>query len=212
MRHAPSPATPAKRRTRLRAGGYLCLFAVLATAASAGTERSGRALPGGFHAVPAAPASPAPQSGRKNKETAATSFLDMGNPDYALLQKPEEAFANLPKDRSGKPDWGAALASGIIAPRADLAGTGRSTTLDLDILMTRTRGMPTVRFSHRLHGDWLACSNCHPAPFVARAGANRLGMSAIFRGESCGLCHGKVAFAPARDCGRCHVGQPRRGE
>jgi c(7)-type cytochrome triheme protein len=116
---------------------------------------------------------------------------------------------NLPRDRLGKPDWVAALANGVIAPRANLVGTGMPFVFDMDILMTRTRGMPAVRFSHRAHTQWLACVNCHPAPFVARIGANRLGMTAIFRGQGCGLCHGKVAFAPHRDCGRCHAGRSR---
>jgi c(7)-type cytochrome triheme protein len=64
--------------------------------------------------------------------------------------------------------------------------------------------MPWVRFPHLQHTEWLTCANCHPAIFIPQAGANPISMSAIIQGEFCGVCHGKVAFAPTLNCGRCH--------
>lgn len=201
----------ARRSPCLRVYAACCVSALLVATAPALAERRGGALPGGFHAAPGTSPPLLPSRMPKAAEASAPTFLDPGNAESRLLQHPDEAFADLPKDRRGNPDWAAALASGVIAPRADLSGTGTPYILDLDILMTRTRGMPAVRFPHRAHTQWLTCANCHPAPFVARAGANRLGMTAIFRGQGCGLCHGKVAFAPQRDCDRCHAGRPREG-
>jgi c(7)-type cytochrome triheme protein len=63
--------------------------------------------------------------------------------------------------------------------------------------------MPAVKFPHRQHTLWLDCSNCHPYPFIDKAGANKLSMQAILNGEQCGLCHGAVAF-PLTECNRCH--------
>ena len=135
---------------------------------------------------------------------------DPANPDLANLQHPDEAYAALPKDRRGAPDWMAALRQGAISPRAALYGDVRPYLFDLDVIMGNTRQMPAVRFSHRAHGEWLACANCHPKPFLPRVGANPLRMADIFRGKGCGVCHGRVAFAPFLDCERCHSVTGRR--
>ncbi|WP_170165101.1 DUF1566 domain-containing protein [Inmirania thermothiophila] len=137
---------------------------------------------------------------------------DPTNPDLGLLQRPEEAFAPLPKDRTGAPDWAAALRQGVIRPRAALTDGEAVEVRDDVILMKDTRQMPWVAFPHDIHSRWLACANCHDAIFVARKGANDLRMDEILRGEQCGRCHGKVAFSPFV-CERCHSvpheGSPR---
>lgn len=56
-----------------------------------------------------------------------------------------------------------------------------------------------VQFSHTQHNRWNSCSDCHPAPSTQRAG-----MLEIFAGESCGSCHGSMAFVVETDCWRCH--------
>ena len=121
------------------------------------------------------------------------------------LQLPVEAMQNFPRDGAGLLDWVQALEQGHIAPRSDILGEAKpSKPLDLEILFTDTGAMPNVRFPHRQHTEWLACKNCHPAIFVEKKGANNIQMNDILAGKFCGLCHGKIAFAPTKNCMRCH--------
>lgn len=176
--------------------------------------------------VPEAPAAPVPapeeaapprleaapkSSARKNRSaptappriSAKTRSYDPNGPGFPLLQAPKEALRGLPVDRNGKVDWVRTLESNLISPRADLYGKARMQTLDLDILMKRTKDMPWVLFPHRQHSEWLACANCHPRPFVEKSGENQITMDSIMRGEHCGTCHDKVAFSIFL-CERCH--------
>jgi hypothetical protein len=77
-------------------------MAVLGATSSTYAERRGGALPGGFHAVPAMPPHATAHSAAGASEPATPSFLDSGNADSTLLQKPDEAYTNLPRDRLGK--------------------------------------------------------------------------------------------------------------
>jgi c(7)-type cytochrome triheme protein len=72
--------------------------------------------------------------------------------------------------------------------------------LDLDLRL-RPAGSPfyEVEFPHSGHTLWLNCASCHPHKLP-----DHPSMKSIFRGESCGGCHGKVAFAPEFSCFRCH--------
>ncbi len=129
---------------------------------------------------------------------------DPRNPGLAQLQQPAEALAALPPDSAGNQvRWVAALDSGAIRPRTNIQPETVVRTLDLDIIVSRNGSMPAVRFPHRPHTLWLDCANCHDQLFKAKAGANRLRMTAILNGEQCGLCHGAVAF-PLTECNRCH--------
>lgn len=131
-------------------------------------------------------------------------FHDPESPALATLQKAEEGLAGFPTDPKGLPDWMRMINEGLIQPRADLKGSGRMEVLDLDIVMKNTKEMPWVRFPHRSHTLWLACSNCHDGIFVAKAGANAIDMNKIFRGQFCGVCHDRVAFQTMFACHRCH--------
>ena len=131
-------------------------------------------------------------------------YYDESNPEFATLQKANQALAGFPVDRTGKVDWMELLRSGRIQPRASLRGEGSMNVLDLDVVMKNTREMPHVLFPHRSHTLWLECSNCHPRPFEARAGAHTITMSDIFRGRYCGMCHDRVAFVTFFSCMRCH--------
>lgn len=168
---------------------------------------------GPLHAYPVVevPAdSPRPRAGGVEEHVArravsADTFHDPSNPDLVHLQRYEDAVAALPKDANGFPDWMRALAEGRISPRGNLGNGGDAMdVLDLDIIMKNTREMPWVRFPHRSHTLWLTCSNCHPQPFEARAGATEIRMSEIFRGRHCGMCHDRVAFVTFFSCARCH--------
>ena len=129
---------------------------------------------------------------------------DPANAAITTLQEPAEALSAFPLDRRGGVDWVKAIDLGIIQPRADLKGQSQMSVLDMDIMFKDTDQMPWVKFPHIAHTKWLACSNCHPAIFVAKKGANSdIGMDGILAGEYCGRCHDKVAFA-LWTCERCH--------
>jgi len=134
----------------------------------------------------------------------ASPLLDPDNPDYARLQNVVEATRHMPYDANQFPDWMKALNEGLIQPRANLSGTAKMEVLDLDIIMRNTKEMPFVRFPHRSHTLWLACSNCHPTPFKEQAGDAKIRMADIFRGKFCGMCHDRVAFITFFSCFRCH--------
>ncbi len=137
---------------------------------------------------------------------------DTINESLLVLQDPSQAMGKFPRDRRGEVDWVAALAEGLIAPRADLKGLTEMQTLDMDILMKGTQFMPWVKFPHSKHTLWLDCSNCHSEIFEPKMGANDISMNAVLSGEFCGVCHGKVSFS-LFVCERCHsVPHPGSGE
>lgn len=131
-------------------------------------------------------------------------IYDESNPDFLRLQRIDDATRHMKRDVIGFPDWMAALRSGAIVPWAGLSPTDKMNVLDLDITMKNTKEMPYVRFPHLSHTAWLDCSNCHPVPFIPKAGANPVSMSEIFRGRYCGMCHDRVAFITFFACERCH--------
>ena len=122
-----------------------------------------------------------------------------------MLQPPREAFADLPKSRSGNyVDWNRAIDEILIAPRSDIHNPDATAiVLDLNIVREVKGSMPDVVYPHKQHTQWLDCANCHPAIFIPMKGANQISMASILMGEKCGVCHGKVAF-PVSECRRCH--------
>ena len=140
---------------------------------------------------------------RADKYRPGHSYLDRSNEAYPLLQRPAQAMAGFPLDATGAVDWVATLAEGRIRPRAERYSAGTMERRFDVILMKDTREMPWVRFPHAEHTEWLACSNCHPRPFVDKAGANDITMDSIFSGRDCGVCHDRVSFS-VEQCERCH--------
>ncbi len=128
---------------------------------------------------------------------------DATNDSIDVLQDPTKALAAFPRDRRLQVDWVKALDQGLIEPRADLLGKNKMVVMDMDIIMKNTQMMPWVRFPHIAHTKWLACENCHPAIFIPQENANPISMNKVLRGEYCGVCHDKVAFA-LFICERCH--------
>ena len=116
----------------------------------------------------------------------------------------EEAKKLLPVT-AGMPDWSKALAQGVISPKPGLDPK----TKDQPVFPITVERIPAgqalfkVVFPHAAHTALLGCLSCHPALFQMQRGATPMSMSKINAGESCGVCHGKVAF-PATACGRCH--------
>ena len=128
---------------------------------------------------------------------------DPQNDAIKMLQDPTVAMAKFPRDRRNQVNWVQTLDQGLINPRADLKGETQMLTMDMDILMKNTQFMPWVKFPHLQHTKWLACQNCHPKIFIPQENANPISMNKVLRGEYCGVCHDKVAFA-LFTCERCH--------
>ncbi|MEE9231503.1 MAG: c(7)-type cytochrome triheme domain-containing protein [Acidobacteriota bacterium] len=130
-----------------------------------------------------------------------------------------QVLAALPKTSDGGADWVEAIKQGVIAPRARVdwqtpleppftldtvvpgiaSGWKPPFTLDIELTSEKAPLFKAV-FPHSSHTLWLNCSSCHPGAVRQRAG-----MARILAGESCGGCHGKVAFDPQLACARCHV-------
>ncbi|WP_300120141.1 cytochrome c3 family protein [Rhodoferax sp.] len=118
-----------------------------------------------------------------------------------------DIFKKLPKDDDDNIDWSAALASKAISPSGiiNASDTDEGKTSEDDIELS-TSGKPArmVIFSHKVHTQWLTCTNCHNAIFKREAGAATITMEAIDEGKYCGVCHDKVALAQPSGCKGCH--------
>lgn len=132
----------------------------------------------------------------------AQKFSDEGRPP---------ALVGLPKDRFGQVNWTKSITDGRINPVGALEGEekneGYEGFLDnLILIQVNAHFMADVVFPHGIHTYWLNCESCHPKPFKKEIGANNVDMNQIFNGESCGKCHGRVAFhtSPYSNCRRCH--------
>ena len=127
------------------------------------------------------------------------------NKELVKLKEPTQVLQSLEKSNSGNfVDWGKSLRKGLIKPQYDLKNpTQQAMPMDLDIVFPVKGSIANVLFPHAAHLQWLECNNCHDAIFQPKRGANRTSMDKILRGQSCGVCHGSVAF-PLNDCERCH--------
>lgn len=121
------------------------------------------------------------------------------------LQAPLQAFAPLPKSNFGnRVNWVKALEENKITPRWDRNNpNAKPIIMNTNIVFEVKGTMPDVVYPHKQHTEWLDCSNCHPAIFVPKKGADQISMASIMLGQKCGVCHGKVAF-PISDCRACH--------
>ena len=175
---------------------FIPLFSVLcAVALFDGDGAVHAADPNSFNRLLKPPAS-------RNPPPAEDGIHDPASQGARLLQAPKEAFADLPKSKSGNyVDWVQALDKGAIHPRYDKTDpNAQPVVMDLNIVREVKGSMPNVVYPHKQHTEWLDCSNCHPAIFIPQKGANNISMASILLGES---CDGKVAF-PVSECRRCH--------
>lgn len=139
----------------------------------------------------------------------AQDFRDYTVEETQRLQRPSEVMQYFPKRVDGKPDWVRLLQRGLIMPRSTISGAPRDPEAlgdapEKGILFSNTQFMPYVMFPHQPHIEWLACVNCHDGLFERKATGKGMGMTAIFEGQHCGTCHGRVAFSPEGSCYRCH--------
>lgn len=142
---------------------------------------------------------------QRNLPPAKDGIHDPKNDGTLVLQPPLDSFSTLPKANSGnRVDWVKALNDGDIEPRFDRIDPDiKPIILDLNIVREVKGSMPDVVYPHKQHTEWLDCSNCHPAIFIPKKGANNISMASILLGKQCGVCHGKVAF-PVSECRKCH--------
>lgn len=143
--------------------------------------------------------------GEWNPPPAEDGIHDPDHEETFYLQPPREAFEGMPDNRFGNHiDWVKALSTNAINPRFDRMDPDKKPfVLDLNIVREVKGSMPNVVYPHKQHTEWLDCSNCHPAIFTPKKGANQISMASIIMGQQCGVCHGKVAF-PISECRRCH--------
>ncbi len=103
-------------------------------------------------------------------------------------------------------NWSKALDDGLIKPKDSLSDK-KSTLVNINkplTLQAELNGISSAIFPHKSHELWLDCSNCHPDLFnIKKKTTESLRMNNMIKGESCGLCHLRVAF-PLDDCVRCH--------
>jgi c(7)-type cytochrome triheme protein len=113
----------------------------------------------------------------------------------------------LPKGPGNSLDWTAGIKAKIIAPRPGFDPKDpEQAPLDLDLeLATSSNKLYAAVFPHNPHTQWLSCGNCHPSiyPLRQQGEPKVVTMAKINAGESCGVCHGTVAF-PTTACVRCH--------
>ncbi len=129
-----------------------------------------------------------------------------GDIDYG--KKKFNGMSNLPSAAYGNGiDWVEALKDGLINP-ASYFKDDRIAVQSNKMLTIYSGWMWTnshVQFSHEIHGEWLGCSNCHPAIFKLESETTQgLSMLNILKKEYCGVCHGTVAFPLNNNCRRCH--------
>ncbi len=115
------------------------------------------------------------------------------------------------KGGGGDIDWEAAEAAGLVKPLDHVEGVSiprPPLAMDKDVTIASRAWMSDVLFSHKKHAVWNGCEVCHPEIFPNTPGGTRMTMLEISSGQSCGVCHGKVAFSIG-DCERCHTSQVR---
>jgi len=136
----------------------------------------------------------------------ATVRLEPKAPSPAAAEVPSRTdhLQGLPPAEYGnRVDWVQALETGKIEPKGDISAEVEPEVLDLDIVMPVKASMDHVRFSHKIHTQWLTCESCHAGLFEMEQGTSEMSKAKMIAGENCGVCHGSVAF-PIDDCKRCH--------
>jgi c(7)-type cytochrome triheme protein len=116
-----------------------------------------------------------------------------------LTMSAETVLALLPTDNAGGVDWSEALRDGTLDPRRSMPGAQVASQdgFGFDFYF----GDFETWFPHSSHAAWMACESCHPT--IYRTRELDTSMKEISEGESCGRCHGTVAFG-ADVCERCH--------
>lgn len=131
-----------------------------------------------------------------------------GDIDYKSENYAEFAKKNFPRTSFGDGiNWVEALKTGVIKPKNFLRTESGDIPFDKNLtLEAGWSGISPAVFSHKIHLQWLECSNCHPDIFnIKKRTTSHFSMDYIINGQFCGACHLTVAF-PINDCKRCHPG------
>ncbi|MBI5641713.1 MAG: hypothetical protein HZA17_14955 [Nitrospirae bacterium] len=130
------------------------------------------------------------------------------NGDIAYSKARFRELSAFPKTEYGnRIDWVAAQAKGLIKPKDSLTPNFKQMPFEKKLeLAAEKSGTPPAVFPHRIHTQWLDCSNCHPDIFnIKKKTTKHFSMDRIVKFEFCGVCHLRTAF-PLDDCSRCHPG------
>lgn len=120
----------------------------------------------------------------------------------------EDFTERLPRTLGRAVDWEKAEEEGAIKPIDFLEGLslqrGAMKAQDDFAIESQASWASDVIFSHKKHAIWNGCALCHPDIYAStKAGTVKYSMFQIFEGESCGVCHGNVAFSLFL-CEKCH--------
>ncbi len=120
----------------------------------------------------------------------------------------QDVAGRLPRTTGNSIDWEKAEADGLVKPADFLEGVSQkrdALQLQADFsIEAQTSWASDVIFSHKKHAVWNGCEVCHPAIYAStKAGTVKYSMFQIYEGESCGVCHSKVAFS-LFICDKCH--------
>ena len=113
----------------------------------------------------------------------------------------------LPRSDDGQVNWVQALADKLIEPKPGVAPDAKDEDpTDMDVeLVPKDQPEFKVVFSHKVHTSWMGCPACHSGLFEMEKGKTVITMDKINAGESCGVCHGKVAAPEPMACPACHT-------
>lgn len=143
-----------------------------------------------------------------NLPPAEDGLHDPESPGTHELQHPKEAFQALEKSDFGNHvNWVKSLDGKHFTPRTNIEDPNvKPMVMNLNIVREVRGSMADVVFPHDKHTAILSCANCHPAVFTPQKGANQMSMASIMLGQSCGVCHGAVAFPVTQStCTLCHA-------
>jgi c(7)-type cytochrome triheme protein len=143
-------------------------------------------------------------AGNTNGFSAAQPEEEQERPAIESVQAWEEVQAELPEHPLGGVDWTSALNEGLVQPRP---GPGNpdakyAAAFKYDFIIEGKKEKFDAIFPHSAHTGWLGCQNCHTALYPYKRNPAR--MKDMRKGESCGACHGPVAFN-LKKCKRCHL-------
>jgi c(7)-type cytochrome triheme protein len=123
-------------------------------------------------------------------------------PPIEAIPPADSVLELLPRDRAGGVDWVRAVAEGVIRPRSHLPGAVGPQEPESGYDFYLKGAGPEAYFPHSTHTYWIGCRSCHPA--IYRYRGDSVSTRPGHGGDSCGTCHGKVAFS-AQTCERCHA-------
>lgn len=131
--------------------------------------------------------------------------INTDNQDLPIesLTKWEDVLEALPKDYKKDADWSAAVEQGIIRPRTGADPRSQLASIfKYDFIISAKKPKNDAFFPHSAHTEWLGCKNCHMTIYPNKRNPSK--MRDMKKGESCGKCHGNVAFS-LKQCKRCHL-------